>query len=83
MSVLMDRMPRTGAKIGISRERLDDIDRATGLAITLVVLGHLAPGKIFTGAEWVLRSENCSLYFSYALLYVFIRNHYLLHIYSC
>lgn len=35
-----------------SRERLLDIDRATGLAIGMVVLGHLAPGSIQPGAEW-------------------------------
>jgi|GEM_PF-1165179 len=34
------------------RKRLLDIDRATGLAIAMVVLGHLASGKIYPGAEW-------------------------------
>jgi fucose 4-O-acetylase-like acetyltransferase len=34
------------------RERLLDIDRATGVAIAMVVLGHLASDKNHYGAEW-------------------------------
>jgi len=41
-----------GLEILMNRERLLDIDRATGIAIALVVLGHLAPGRIYSGAEW-------------------------------
>lgn len=36
----------------MTRERLLDVDRATGLAIGLVVIGHFAAGEIKAGAEW-------------------------------
>jgi fucose 4-O-acetylase-like acetyltransferase len=40
------------------RERLTDIDKATGLAIGFVVIGHFATGKIAPGAEWYFALKN-------------------------
>lgn len=40
------------------KERLLDIDRATGLAIALVVLGHFATGEPKAGAEWYYNMKN-------------------------
>lgn len=56
---------------GIVRERLPDIDRAKGLAITLVVLGHLAFDTVPAGNEWY-EHLNVTLYKFHIAFFMFI-----------
>jgi fucose 4-O-acetylase-like acetyltransferase len=60
-----------GAGSGMSRERLEDMDRAKGLAIFLVVLGHLTLRSRPAGNEWYLFLETL-IYMFHMPFFMFI-----------
>jgi fucose 4-O-acetylase-like acetyltransferase len=51
------------------KERLSDIDRETGLAISMVAFGHCAKDQIHSGIEWynALKYVLCNVHMAFFL----------------